>query len=365
MSFFTNIFNKGDSYIDNNNDFWNWFLDNEKRFFKVVKNRDDIENNFFEELSSKLNELKEGFFYQTGMYDDDLAELILTPDGNIKNIVFVEELIKVAPILPNWKFTALKRANNNLAKFSISMAGYDFHTKNLFFYANEQNDYPDEIEIIMVYEDYDKEDKKMITNACFIFLEELLGELNVATMIDSLKVVGKAAAEKELVPIEKLKAYLFWREKEFLEKYEGMRYDTENDSYSILEATLRNGKPLIALINTTLLKWDCKASHPWILEFQIIYDGENNNGMPIKEEYQKMINFEEEATKYLQDFDGYLDIGRETADNSREIYFACKEFRKASKIAYDLIVNHSNGLEIKYHIYKDKYWQTFEKFGIS
>ena len=34
----------------------------------------------------------------------------------------------------------------------------------------------------------------------------------------------------------------------------------------------------------------------------------------------------------LKDFEGYLNIGRQTADSVREIYFACKEFRKPSKV---------------------------------
>ena len=39
---------------------------------------------------------------------------------------------------------------------------------------------------------------------------------------------------KELIPISKLKDFLTWREKEFIEKYEGTRHNTENDSYALL-----------------------------------------------------------------------------------------------------------------------------------
>ena len=64
----------------------------------------------------------------------------------------------------------------------------------------------------------------------------------------------------------------------------------------------------------------------------------------------------------LNDFDGYLNIGRETADGVRDIYFACKDFRKPSKVLEQIISNYSSELEIEYEIFKDKYWQSLERF---
>jgi hypothetical protein len=64
----------------------------------------------------------------------------------------------------------------------------------------------------------------------------------------------------------------------------------------------------------------------------------------------------------LKDFEGYLNIGRQTADNSREIYFACKDFRKPSKVLYELTKKYSGQLDLTYDIYKDKYWRSYERF---
>jgi hypothetical protein len=49
-------------------------------------------------------------FFLTGMMDHNRAELVLTADRTINNIVFVEELVATAPEIPGWKFTALKPA---------------------------------------------------------------------------------------------------------------------------------------------------------------------------------------------------------------------------------------------------------------
>lgn len=122
MSFLKSIFKTKDEPIYSYNDFWNWFEKNAKAFHKVIKGQGNVEKDFFDKLSPKLNELKDGFWYLTGMYDDTTAELVITADGTIKNIVFVEELIQTAPIIGGWKFTALKPALD-IKDVSIEMAG--------------------------------------------------------------------------------------------------------------------------------------------------------------------------------------------------------------------------------------------------
>lgn len=360
MSFLASVFKKKDEPIKSYDDFWAWFQKNEKTFFKVVKKADNIEQNFFDKISPKLNELKEGFFFLTGMYDDNTAELILTPDGKIRNIVFAEELVAAAPKIPGWRFTALKPALE-IKDVGINMSGYEFSSETLSFYANELPNYPDEIDIVVVHKHYRGEDKQAITNGVYIFLDNYLGELNFVTTVDNINVVGEREAEKELVPIEKLKAFLIWREKEFMEKYEGERHDTENDTYSTLEMKLKNGTMLVAMVNSTLLEWDRKPSHQWMMTVRVKFDGSKNNGMPDDETYKLLDEFENAIAEELKDSGGYLNIGRETGDNLREIYFACKDFRKPSKVMHELTQN-PWGLEVSYDIYKDKYWQAMERY---
>ncbi len=361
MSFLKNIFSKKDSAIKSYKDFWDWFQNSERTFSYVVKQHQNIEKDFFDRVSPKLNELKDGFFLLTGMFDKDTVELIITADGVIKNIAFVEELISAAPTINGWKFTALKPAMD-IKNVSIGMAGYKFSADNLYFVSNELAAYPDEIDITIVHEDYNQENKDVIARGSLIFLDNYLGELEFVTNIDNLKFVGKRDVNQELVPIAKLKDFLIWRQKEFVEKYEGVRHNTEGDNYSMLEAQLENGNPLIAVINTDILDWENKASHPWILEVEIAYNGESRNGMPDEIAYPLLNEIEDEITGELKDFEGYLNIGRQTANGSREIYFACKEFRKPSKVLYHIQNVYADRIKVSYNIYKDKYWQSFNRF---
>eukprot|EP01133_Synstelium_polycarpum_P012528 gene12528-14707_t len=361
MNFLKNILGSKQQALKSNENFWSWFRTRERVFFNVVKSHQNIEQDFFDELGPKLNELKEGYFYLTGMMNDDTAELVITADGNIKNIVFAEELVAQAPVLNGWKFTALKEALN-IEDVNIRMGEYEFNRKNLQFYANDLENYPDEIDITVLYDELTKENENDISIGVYIFLENYLGELNAATIIDRLTIIRKDQAKKELIPIEKLKSFLIWREKEFIEKYEDIRSNADHDAYSMLEAQLENGNPLLAIINTELLGWDSKASHPWILNYTIKFDGENTNGMPDQHTYKLLDNIEDELVSHLKDVEGYLNIGRETANGNREIYFACKEFRKPSKVAWKIQEKYSDQLEISYEIFKDKYWQSFKHF---
>ena len=227
--------------INSYEDFWNWFIENEKKFFNVIKRggAENISLNFFDKISPKLDQLKEGIWYLTGMVNDDIADLILTSDGNIKNYYLIEELIAAAPKLPNWKVQAHK-PSSDIDDVAIDMGGFKFRKENIFFYENEVKDCPDEIDITIIHKDYSEKNKDEIINGCYIFLENFLGELEVVTIIDNIEFTSNEEQEKELVPIEKLKDFLIWREKEFVEKYDGVRYNTSEDSYISLETKLKN-----------------------------------------------------------------------------------------------------------------------------
>lgn len=358
---FNFLFGQKETSINSYDDFWNWFQKNEKNFFNVIKNNDDIEEKFLNKISPKLDELKDGFWILAGMYDENTAELVITADGYAKNIVFVEELIYKAPQLKGWKFTALKPALE-IENVGIQMGVYKFNSDNLFFYANEDSNYPDEIDISIVHNDLTNENRSEITNGIYIFLDNYLGELDFLNKIDHLDYLRKEDATKELIPISKLKDYINWRQKEFVEKYNSVRYNTENDSYTALEAELKSGNKLLAIVNSELMNWDSKPSHPWVTVLTLKYDGSETNGMPNSEDYQRLNEIEDEIMIELVDKDGYLNIGRQTADGEREIYFACKDFRKPSKILFQIQKKYSSQFDIQYDIYKDKYWKSFERF---
>ena len=343
-------------------DFWTWFSSNEKDFFNAVKEYEKIEENFLDVVLPKLKELNDNFFILTGMSDDSTAELIVTVDGQIKDIVYAEELIKVSPSLDHWKFTALK-PESDIEDVSIRMDNYTFTKENIYFYSNDDEDYPDEIDLIFIHDELNDQNENEVINGTYLFIDNYLGELNFVTQIDNFNISSKEDAEKELIPIEKLKDFLSWREREFTEKYDAATIKTTEDSYSLLEGTLENGFPMLARVNVDLLQWDKKASHPWISVLRIKYQGDEDNGFPDDKDYDLFNLIEDEITLELKTEEGNLNLGRETADNIREIYFVSKDFRKVSKVLAVTVEKYPD-YDMSFEIYKDKYWQSFERYGI-
>lgn len=357
MNFLKNIFSTADTPISSNEDFWNWFIKNERSFFNTIKKQSNIDKDFFDKISPKLKELKDGFFYLAGMIDENTVEFVLTADGTVKNFVFVEQLVKAAPQIEGWQFTALKAPLED-DEFGIKMSGYKFNTENIHFYSNDNPDRPDEIDVSIIYEGLNEKNRSTVSNGVFIFLDNYLGEINFATIIDNITVIGENEAQKELIPINKLKSFLIWREKEFVEKYEDVKINTEHHKHSVFKGESKNGNPLFASINTELLTWNNKASHPWMLKFELFYDGSKNQGLPDNSTFELLNAIVDDMISELKDVDGYLNIGRETSEGVRMVYFACNEFRDSSRIAHQILDKYKPKLHMTYEIYKDKYWQS-------
>ncbi len=341
--------------------FWKWFILHEKTFFDTVKNKNRIDELFLDTLEIELLTIKQGIYFLTGMYEDDRAELILTPEGKIENIVFIEELVHHAPDLPNWKFTALKQ-KIPVDYLQIKMEGLFFNQETMAFYAIENSDYPDQIEIVLTHTDYVEDNKQIISNGALTFVDNLLGELNSVTLIDRFQIVNTSKAEAALIPIAKLPDYLNWREKEFIEKYQEETLLQLPETYTVFKANATDNSPYLGIINTSVLNWEAKASHPWILVFSFRYNGNNNQGLPEPNDYNVLNDMEDELIHYLTPEKGCLHIGRESHKNIREVFFACNEFRNCSKIAQFFSFLYGLKFEVSYEIFKDKYWQTFEKF---
>ncbi|MEM6263972.1 MAG: DUF695 domain-containing protein, partial [Bacteroidota bacterium] len=348
MRFIRSLFSKKEPPILTNVDFWEWFQVHEKKFFRAVSSEDlpKIEKVFFTQLEPRLHQINDGIWFLTGMYDDHTAELILTADGATESIAFAEELAAAAPELKNWKITSLKHPSP-LNHFGIEIAGIKMDVTNLSFYAHEHPDMPDEVDIVITHKELDESNRTEITQGVYLALDNSLGELTSITSIDNVRIIHPSEAEKELIPITKLRDYLIWREKEFVEKYQGVRRDTEHDTYMTFETTFPDGMPGVAIMNEDLLNWDRKASHPWMSRVKIAYEAEKN-GMPGEQTAVLLDEIEVEIMSELKDSDGYLNVGRLTYDSKREVFFACVEFRKPSKVLHALKKKSSRSMTIDY-----------------
>lgn len=361
MGFLDKLLRVKDKPIENYDDFWQWFVSQAPLFHKIVRSKDTtaIESNVFPPLSEKLSQLKDGYFFLVGMVDESTVDMIFTADGNPKNIPFVEDLVAEAPDIPGWIFRSSKPASSG---FHLNMGDISIREDSLSFYPDDDPEMPDLISIILVHEAFGGQNAEQARSAGHLFLENYLGEINFLTDVDRLKYCAPNEAEKDLIPIEALPNYLETRQALYVEKYEGVRVFTENDNYSVMDGVSRSGNPLVATVNTDLLNWDKKASHPWMLVVTIPYNG-HTNGLPDGKTADQLNEIEDSLSQELTDANGYLNIGRQAADNERDIFFACTDFRAPARAAYRLQQRYKDSFALEYDIFKDKYWQTVRHFG--
>ncbi len=341
-------------------DFWRWFASHEPAFAQTISEQQDIEQRFLQPLSEALQKLRPHIFFLVGISGQHEFELILTPDGNLKMVAFIERLVAAAPPLPRWRFIALKPGKQQ-EQIGLEMAGYRFDTDNLFFFPRVDPQFPDEIDLVIVHQDYTEADATTIANGSYLFLENYLGEWSCMSQLDVVDFCGPEAVTKALIPIGKLRDYLSWREKEFVEKYEGTRYSLDEDPYTIFKRRTPEETILITLLNTKLLRWENKASHPWLVVLHGRYEGDQQ-GLPDEKVQAELEAVETELMAQLKTEEGYLNIGRETGQNLRRVFWATKDFRKASEQIDALIARYRGSLQIDYEIYRDKYWRTFDHF---
>lgn len=342
-----------------NDDFWNWFAERSDYFFDIVKGQNDVAKSLVNPVVERLSIIRSGYYVLVGLVEDDLAELIITADGDVRVIPFIEKLVASAPKIENWKITALKPPSD-LDDFAVNFSQGKLSADTLHFIFKEEKEFPDLLNIDVVHESITDLNRGLFEQGIFIFLENYIGELECLELIDGIKIKAESEAQGELISMHKLASFLKWRNKEQIEKYDQIRHSSDDDTYTGYETKLESGHSLITTLNTNLLHWEHVAAYPWIT-IVIVKLNNSKNGMPTEEENKRLYDLEEDLNLQLNEDRMCLNIGRQTGDNKREIYYASKDFR-VSAVVLDKISKSNIGFQLDYEIYKDKYWQTFKRF---
>ncbi|HEX7904746.1 MAG TPA: DUF695 domain-containing protein [Chitinophagaceae bacterium] len=341
--------------------FWNWFIKHEHRFKKV--NGTDEAHDFLNELIEQINPFNPWLKALAGPYDDDRYELIITADGDIALFCKVEELVAAAPAIKGWIVTAHKPPIGS-DTMSIEMHGYTFGGSNLQFYPVTDPNYPDEINIVLVHPDFNKDEEDNFLSGCQIYIQNAMGELNTATLIDSMDVRGLPEASEaiELIPMSKLNDYLVWREKEFVEKYATLDVKRPAESWGVLEANAGDeNKPMLAVIDAGFKDWEYRSAYPWLAQVDIEFEG-NEDGMPEKKAMEEMQQLEDDILQLLERLPSTFLMGHDTHDGLRSIYFYTDQFNEVATIINHYLESRSWDYKIVFHIRKDKYWKAMDYF---
>ncbi len=362
MKLFKKLFAKTAPPVDDIALFWRWFGENEQTFRRCLTNkynRETIERVFFDPLSEQLAKLREGYFFLAGMKDDGVAELILTADGVVKNLVFVEELVAAAPPIEGWQFTAHKQAEMGI---STHMNGYEYSTKTLSFAPKYKRGYPDQVEILVFPSELQNVDLQAFRPGVFIFLDNFIGELDLINLVDHVEVGTCYEGSETPLNLGELSGYLRMRDELQVDSSKDIRPYSDDDEFTSGEARDAEGNRFVVAMNQSLLNWEGKAAYPWMNALTVTFKGRSSDGMPDEATLDWLEKLQEELRMELDRPELFQFVGQVTSINDRVIYFACKDFRASSKEFDRICRRPDRPYSLKYDTFKDKYWLCLESF---
>jgi hypothetical protein len=157
-------------------DFWTWFQVNQTDFPPTT----EFDEMYGNELSGRLEAIKLGLVYEISIPDEGEKELVISADGISELIPFVQELVKSAPDIEDWKITAFRPRMDDYARFALNYDERNFDPKELWCYARIEDGHFD---LIIYHPDYSDDDRNLIVSGAFILLDMALGEYDVMTGI--------------------------------------------------------------------------------------------------------------------------------------------------------------------------------------
>ena len=98
----------------------------------------------------------------------------------------------------------------------------------------------------------------------------------------------------------------------------------------------------------------------WLTVISWKYDGQINNGMPLKEENQGMIKLEETIENEVENDEIMRHVYSRTGNNLKELVYCIHDRDQFHSVFNKALVNQPRyPIEIKF--YKDKEWEDFHK----
>ena len=199
------------------NTFWNWFQDNNQ----TIKN-------FINETPKSQKQISHWIKHRLGFYCKELdymiifpkkqtekTELIITANGNPEYFTRVTELIKHAPVLKHWKFTAFIQRTVHIEKIIDGLdEPYVFQeitikTSEIKFLPLAYDEKTKKLNIIVYLKNYNIHcDTKTWNQAIYIIMQDLLGEKSLYQNINFVQLACLPTNTEELIELYDLQFYI-------------------------------------------------------------------------------------------------------------------------------------------------------------
>jgi len=162
------------------NDFWSWFAKNQEKFYNLSN---ENQEKLFDELSLQLNKIGNDVTFEfSPILENKTRELVISADGIKSSFPIVQEIIKKAPSLPNWKFIAFRQRHSEL--LTVQFGSAKISKNDIYFKFAKDN-----VKIAIQLHIRNYIDNNDFGSAKFIFLDQVLGEYDVEMKLSVIECV--------------------------------------------------------------------------------------------------------------------------------------------------------------------------------
>jgi hypothetical protein len=162
--------------------FWSWFQKNEERLLNFEKEQDAV----FKELHSQIMQVHQDLVFEFGPVVGGKREFVLSAGGTISAFPAVEKLYSAAPRSDKWTVVMFRprREPNDVVYGGKKAKVKDVH------YVLIKDPSPDRVGIVLFFNDFDEEEHDLWMGFGFMFLDQVLGEYDVATKLGGILVTS-------------------------------------------------------------------------------------------------------------------------------------------------------------------------------
>lgn len=170
-----------------NKKFWRWFLENEDLLFNIEDNATQL----FDALSVELQKINDSVSVEFGPVGVDwVREIVVTAGGVRSAFAAVEDLVDSAPELRRWKVTKFRQREARLLDIEyadIIVKAEDVH------YVVVRDSSPTRLGILLFFEGYQEDQKKIFGNIGYLFLDQAIGEYDVETRVGVIEIFDRSS----------------------------------------------------------------------------------------------------------------------------------------------------------------------------
>lgn len=338
--------------------FWDWFEANHNEynnFNEIYETNPEKSLELLDSVTKELKKFSKGLFVEVSA-DDKSKELIITAQGNKEFFADVFMLVKNAPSIDSWKFTATKPAQG--LDFNFKMADVTIDPSEILFMPLEADEYPDDVAIRLYHKDYTIEEgatRNAVIVGLYAALNMYLGEVATALDLQYIDFDDMPHPKEQTFPFSELQEYIDYKKGKRANS--GVEFPQED--IKLIEGKIEE-LPELLVLNKAVKNYDFTQKFPYLLEMMLELKIVGENKLP-KGNTDEIYGIEEVVYNEIYKQEKGHFVATKTHNAKRTLYYYADS---EESIAYtlELLESEYETCSITTSVQFDPFWVLCEQY---